>query len=189
MSGAFFPSPKFPPEIVATVNAVLTWVFLLRKSREPTVRNSLSVATCYINFSDDKSGQPKQVIVQVKSAYIGVNHVRDLKGVLDREKAPSVHSSPCANPPSPCSRKPPQQASTSQKTFHAAIPDCKSSPLPNCWRERNSNTPPTVSKPSPKRNGRAKTSRTSCSDWFIPLNLKFPQLSCGMCLDRLLDIV
>lgn len=42
----------------------------------------------YINFFDNKSGQAKQVIVQVKSGYIGVNHVRDLKGVLDREKAP-----------------------------------------------------------------------------------------------------
>ena len=41
----------------------------------------------YINFFDDKSGQAKQVIVQVKSGYIHVNHVRDLKGVLDREKA------------------------------------------------------------------------------------------------------
>jgi DNA modification methylase len=42
----------------------------------------------YINFFDDKTGQAKQVIVQVKSGYIGVNHVRDLKGVLEREKAP-----------------------------------------------------------------------------------------------------
>ena len=42
----------------------------------------------YVNFFDDKSGQAKQVIVQVKSGYIGVNHVRDLKGVLEREKAP-----------------------------------------------------------------------------------------------------
>ena len=41
----------------------------------------------YINFFDDKSGQAKQVIVQVKSGHIGVNHVRDLKGVLEREKA------------------------------------------------------------------------------------------------------
>jgi site-specific DNA-methyltransferase (adenine-specific) len=42
----------------------------------------------YINFFDDKSGKAKQVIVQVKSGYVGVNHVRDLKGVLEREKAP-----------------------------------------------------------------------------------------------------
>jgi site-specific DNA-methyltransferase (adenine-specific) len=42
----------------------------------------------YINFFDDKSGQAKQVIVQVKSGHIGVNHVRDLLGVLEREKAP-----------------------------------------------------------------------------------------------------
>ncbi|HUU13134.1 MAG TPA: DNA methyltransferase [Terriglobia bacterium] len=41
----------------------------------------------YINFFDDKSGQAKQVIVQVKSGYVGVNHVRDLKGVIGREKA------------------------------------------------------------------------------------------------------
>jgi DNA modification methylase len=41
----------------------------------------------YINFFDDKSGQAKQVIVQVKSGHVGVNHVRDLKGVIEREKA------------------------------------------------------------------------------------------------------
>ncbi len=41
----------------------------------------------YINFFDDKSGKAKQVVVQVKSGHIGVNHVRDLKGVLEREKA------------------------------------------------------------------------------------------------------
>ncbi|HUY12585.1 MAG TPA: DNA methyltransferase [Terriglobia bacterium] len=41
----------------------------------------------YINFLDDKSGVAKKVVVQVKSGYVGVNHVRDLKGVLEREKA------------------------------------------------------------------------------------------------------
>jgi len=41
----------------------------------------------YINFFDDKSGQAKQVIVQVKSGYVGVSDVRDLKGVIEREKA------------------------------------------------------------------------------------------------------
>jgi hypothetical protein len=41
----------------------------------------------YVIFFDDKRGQAKQVIVQVKGSYIGVNHVRDLKGVLERGKA------------------------------------------------------------------------------------------------------
>jgi len=41
----------------------------------------------YINFFDDKSGQAKKLIVQVKSGYTGVPHVRDLKGVLARENA------------------------------------------------------------------------------------------------------
>ena len=31
----------------------------------------------YINFFDDKSAKAKQVIVQVKSGHIGVNHVRE----------------------------------------------------------------------------------------------------------------
>ena len=69
----------------------------------------------YINFFNDKNGQVKQVIGQVKSGCIGVNHVRDLKGGLTARKPPSGCSSRCANPPSRCSRKLPPRASTSQK--------------------------------------------------------------------------
>ncbi|MDY6917581.1 MAG: DNA methyltransferase [Chloroflexota bacterium] len=42
----------------------------------------------YINFFDDLSGKAKTVAVQVKSGRVNVAHVRDLKGVLDRENAP-----------------------------------------------------------------------------------------------------
>lgn len=41
----------------------------------------------YINFLDDQSGVAKKVVVQVKSGYVGVNNVRDLKGVIEREKS------------------------------------------------------------------------------------------------------
>ncbi|MBI3666241.1 MAG: restriction endonuclease [Acidobacteria bacterium] len=41
----------------------------------------------YINFFDDKSGQAKRLVVQVKSGHTGPHHVRDLKGVMEREKA------------------------------------------------------------------------------------------------------
>ncbi|MBZ5513959.1 MAG: restriction endonuclease [Acidobacteriia bacterium] len=46
----------------------------------------------YINFFDDpdtirRGGKAKQVIVQVKSGYVGVNHVRDLNGVIEPEKS------------------------------------------------------------------------------------------------------
>jgi site-specific DNA-methyltransferase (adenine-specific) len=41
----------------------------------------------YIYFSDDESGKAKQVVIQVKSGHVGVAQIRDLKGVLDREKA------------------------------------------------------------------------------------------------------
>ncbi|MDD5127178.1 MAG: DNA methyltransferase [Dehalococcoidales bacterium] len=42
----------------------------------------------YINFFDDNSGKAKTIIVQVKSGHVNASHIRDLKGVLEREKAP-----------------------------------------------------------------------------------------------------
>jgi len=41
----------------------------------------------YINFFDDNSGKAKSIIVQVKSGHVTSNHIRDMKGVLEREKA------------------------------------------------------------------------------------------------------
>ncbi|MGD0113571.1 MAG: DNA methyltransferase, partial [Armatimonadota bacterium] len=40
-----------------------------------------------IIFFDDESGDAKQIIISVKAGHINVSHVRDLRGVLDREKA------------------------------------------------------------------------------------------------------
>lgn len=40
-----------------------------------------------INFLDDCSGIPKKVMVQVKSGHVKADDIRDLRGVLDREKA------------------------------------------------------------------------------------------------------
>ncbi len=40
-----------------------------------------------INFIDDPSGKAKRLLVQVKSGKVTVNQIRDLKGVLEREKA------------------------------------------------------------------------------------------------------
>ncbi len=41
----------------------------------------------YINFFDDNSGKAKRIIVQVKSGKVSAPLIRDLKGVLAREKA------------------------------------------------------------------------------------------------------
>jgi site-specific DNA-methyltransferase (adenine-specific) len=41
----------------------------------------------FINFVDDSSGKAKKVIIQVKSGHVKAGDVRDLKGVMDREKA------------------------------------------------------------------------------------------------------
>ncbi len=40
-----------------------------------------------ITFLDDPSGQPKRIVVQVKSGKVGSGLIRDLVGTLDREKA------------------------------------------------------------------------------------------------------
>jgi site-specific DNA-methyltransferase (adenine-specific) len=40
-----------------------------------------------IHFSDDQSGKYKKLILQVKSGHVAVSQIRDLKGVLEREKA------------------------------------------------------------------------------------------------------
>jgi len=40
-----------------------------------------------INFIDDTSGQAKKIIVQVKSGHVKAGDIRDLKGVVEREKA------------------------------------------------------------------------------------------------------
>ena len=42
----------------------------------------------YINFFDDNSGKAKTVVVQVKSGHVNAAYVRDLSGVLEREKSP-----------------------------------------------------------------------------------------------------
>jgi len=40
-----------------------------------------------INFVDDMSGQAKRIVVQVKSGHVKAGDIRDLKGVMEREKA------------------------------------------------------------------------------------------------------
>lgn len=42
----------------------------------------------YINFFDDNTGKAKKIVVQVKSGkHVTVSQIRDLKGVIEREKA------------------------------------------------------------------------------------------------------
>jgi site-specific DNA-methyltransferase (adenine-specific) len=41
----------------------------------------------HINFFDDNSGKAKTIMVQVKSGHVNASHIRDLKGVIEREKA------------------------------------------------------------------------------------------------------
>ncbi len=40
-----------------------------------------------INFIDDTSGQAKRIVVQVKSGHVKAGDIRDLKGVVERERA------------------------------------------------------------------------------------------------------
>lgn len=42
----------------------------------------------YIYFFDDESGKAKQILIQVKSGHVSSPIIRDLKGAMEREKAP-----------------------------------------------------------------------------------------------------
>jgi hypothetical protein len=67
----------------------------------PGVPNSASVGIDgRLYFHDDNSGSSRQVIFSIKGGHnIGVSEVRDLIGVLQREKAPkSASTSPSNNP-------------------------------------------------------------------------------------------
>ncbi len=41
----------------------------------------------YIKFFDDTSEQAKKIVIQVKSGHVNVSQIRDLIGVIEREKA------------------------------------------------------------------------------------------------------
>jgi site-specific DNA-methyltransferase (adenine-specific) len=41
----------------------------------------------YIYFFDDRSGKAKKIVIQVKSGHVTASQIRDLKGVIEREKA------------------------------------------------------------------------------------------------------
>jgi site-specific DNA-methyltransferase (adenine-specific) len=58
-----------------------------------------------INFIDDPSGKAKRLILQVKSGKVSVNQVRDLKGVLEREKAAIGAFISLAEPTGPMSKE------------------------------------------------------------------------------------
>ena len=64
----------------------------------------------YINFFDDDSGKSKRVVVQVKSGRVNVSQIRDLKGVMEREKARgrSVHHAEVAHAPDASGRPHPR---------------------------------------------------------------------------------
>jgi site-specific DNA-methyltransferase (adenine-specific) len=54
-----------------------------------------------IHFFDDNSGRAKKAVVQVKSGHVKVGDVRDLKGVVEREKAEIGFFITLENPTSP----------------------------------------------------------------------------------------
>lgn len=41
----------------------------------------------HLYFHDDNTGKSKQIILSVKTGHVTVSHIRDLRGVMEREKA------------------------------------------------------------------------------------------------------
>jgi DNA methylase/NACHT-associated inactive restriction endonuclease len=49
-------------------------------------------------FHDEKSGKTKQIILSVKAGHVQASHIRDLRGVIEREKA-EIGALLCMEPP------------------------------------------------------------------------------------------
>jgi hypothetical protein len=84
-------------------------------------------------FHDDASGETKQVIFSVKGGHTSVADVRDLRGVLDREKAQmgvllTLHE------PSPQMKVEAASAGFYNSPYDGNHPRCKSTRSRTCWR-------------------------------------------------------
>ena len=94
----------------------------------------------YINFFDDNR-KAKRVIVQVKSGNVGVSQIRDLKGVLEREKTPIGVFITLKDPTGPMLREA-ISAGVYEPQLYPSIssPVCRSSPLKSSWAARRPST-------------------------------------------------
>ena len=54
---------------------------------DPAIAGQLAISLIILFRDDPKAARPEQIIIQVKGGKTGVKDVRDLRGMLDREKA------------------------------------------------------------------------------------------------------
>ena len=96
-------------------------------------------------FHDDGSGKSKQIILSVKGGHVEHSHVRDLRGVLDREQA-EIGVLITLEPPS----KPMKTEAASAGFYQPAsfegrsFPASRSSPSKKFWPASKSNSSPCV---------------------------------------------
>ena len=82
-----------------------------------------------ILFRDDpKAAKPEQIIIQVKGGKTGVKDVRDLRGVIEREKQPSASSFHSSHRLARWTPKPPAPASMNTKQIRRSSPVSNSAP-------------------------------------------------------------
>ena len=120
-----------------------------------------------IFFHDEaESGKTKQIIISVKAGNTGPAHVRDLRGVVDREKAAMGLLITMEDPTAPMRKEAATRGSTnlpgepSTRTF-------RFSPWANCWKARRLTPRPaeTFARSRKPRGqaGNRNTSRRKCS--------------------------
>ncbi len=111
----------------------------------------------YFHVGDGKS---RQVILSVKAGKLHANYVRDLRGVLEREKADMGVLISMEDPTGPCGRKPPARASIRRRG--ASTRACNLSPSRTCSPARISTDRP--SRQAPPSSGRRRRFRRDRSE-------------------------
>ena len=102
-------------------------------------------------YFHDETGKTKQIILSVKGGHLKATDLRDLRGVLDREKAEIGVLSLSMTRPAPCKEKPPVPASTRHHGTRASTHASSSAPSRTSLPARASNTRPRCRPTSPTR--------------------------------------
>ena len=114
-----------------------------------------------MNLRDEYSGEYKKIILQVKGGQVGVSQVRDLKGVLEREKAEIGVFLTLNRPTRQMRQRRLRRGHSLTRNFRSnGFPACKSSPLRRFLPARSSICPPGgPKKPLKRPPGGAKPTR------------------------------
>lgn len=119
----------------------------------------------YVYFFDDNSGKPRKIILQVKSGNVKSGDIRDLKGVLERERA-EIGAFITLKPPTRDMLKEAATAGFYKSEFYGTYPKLQVLTIAEILGGKKLDYPYFLGSATFKRAERQSKSRTEQSDLF-----------------------